>query len=41
MNRRGMSRFVEIERMLDKEKTKDEDFEGFDYMDFRDDLSYI
>ena len=41
MNRRGMSRFVEIERMLKKEKAADDDFEDFEFMDFRDDLSYI
>ena len=37
MNHRGMNRFVEIDRMLEKEKAEEE----FDFMDFRDDLMYI
>ena len=34
-----MSRFIEIERMLEKEKAEEED--EFDFMDFGDDLKYI
>ena len=38
MNRRGMNRFVEIEKMLEKEKSEEEEF---DFMDFGDDMMYI
>ena len=37
MNRRGM-RFVEIERMLEKEKSEEDEL---DFMDFRDDFKYV
>lgn len=38
MNRKGMSRFVEIEKMLEKEKKEDDEF---DFMDFKDDMMYL
>lgn len=38
MNRRGINRFVEIEKMLEKEEDDDLDME---LMDYRDDLSYL
>ena len=38
MNRRGLNRFAEIEKMLKKEKEEDLDLELIDY---RDDLSYL
>lgn len=42
MNRRGMNRFVNIERMLAKEKRDElEDDMDFELMDFRDDWNYI
>lgn len=38
MNRRGMNKFIEIEKMLDKEKEEEIDLE---LMDYRDDMRYL
>ena len=38
MNRRGMNKFMEIEKMLKKEKDDDLDME---LMDYRDDMRYL